>query len=123
MEHITEEERDDLLAKYDDALQWIAEKIAEQESKSITEDPAFTQDEVDKKVNKIVESFMKLQTKPKPKKPKQKKTENEEKAKTEESDAKAEEDSTNADADTEKAETTKEQDAEAGEPEMATDEL
>lgn len=42
MPWITEEDRDDLLKKYDAMEKWLEEKMLEQESKSITEEPAFT---------------------------------------------------------------------------------
>lgn len=59
--------------KYVELLQWLDEKMAEQESKSITEEPAFTKDDVEEKSMVVANEFMKMYNKKAPKKPKEKK--------------------------------------------------
>jgi len=54
--------------KYVELLQWLDEKMAEQESKSITEEPAFTKDDVEEKSMVVANEFMKMYNKKAPKK-------------------------------------------------------
>jgi len=76
MEHITEEERGEVLEKVADVRKWIEEKVEEQEKTDVTADPAFTSDEVPGQTKRIESLAAKLMKKPKPK-PVEKKNETE----------------------------------------------
>lgn len=64
---ITEEERDEVQAKIDEARKWISEKEAEQAEKQSNEDPAFLSAEVPPQGKTIQKLVTKLSKKPAPK--------------------------------------------------------
>ncbi len=74
MTHITEEERQEVLDKVDEARKWVEDKVAEQEAADQTADPVFTSEEVPGQTKKIESIVGRLMKKPKPK-PAEKKTE------------------------------------------------
>lgn len=92
MEHITEEERTEVLDKVTEVRTWIQEKVTEQENNDVTADPVFTSEEVPGQTKRIETIVTRLMKKPKPK-PVEKKNEtaddesgsSEEKTETEES--------------------------------------
>ena len=67
MTHITEEERQEVLDKVEEARKWIEEKVAEQEKADQTADPVFTSEEVPGQTKKIESIVGRLMKKPKPK--------------------------------------------------------
>lgn len=67
MEHITEEERTEVLDKVDEVRKWIQEKVAEQEKADATADPVFTSEEVPGQTKRIETIVARLMKKPKPK--------------------------------------------------------
>merc|ERR1712127_88317 len=72
MDHITEEERKEILDKVGEVRAWIDEKVAEQEAKESTEDPVFTSAEVPgqtKRIESIVARLMKKTRHLSPKRP------------------------------------------------------
>lgn len=74
-EHITEEERGEVMAKVEEARTWIAEKVAAQEATDASEDPAFTSSEVPGNMKRVESIVARLMKKPKPKPPKKNETE------------------------------------------------
>jgi len=84
MEHITEEERKEVLEKVAEAEAWVEEKVKAQEEADVTEDPVFTSEEVPGQTKRIESIVARLMKKPKPKPPKKNETE-EEKTETESS--------------------------------------
>ncbi|KAL7544481.1 hypothetical protein ACHAWF_007870, partial [Thalassiosira exigua] len=82
MEHITEEERQEVMDKVADAQKWVEEKVAEQEKADPTSDPVFTSEEVPGQTKRIEGVVARLMKKPKPKPPaEEKKNETEEEEK------------------------------------------
>ena len=85
MPWVTEEEQDDLVSKVQETIDFIEEKVQEQEKEgSLTEEPKFTMDELEGKVKKLDALKKKIYGKKKPKepkKPKEKKIEEEEEKK------------------------------------------
>jgi hypoxia up-regulated 1 len=82
---VTEDERKDVLSKVEEIRTWLAEKEAEQDKLSNTEEPVLISEELPFKT-KVVESIVaRLSRKPKPKPPKKEKKEdgNETKAENE----------------------------------------
>lgn len=79
MEHVTEEERAEVLEKVEEVRKWVEEKTGEQEKTAASEDPAFTSEEVPGQTKSIERLVAKLMKKPKPKPPKKNETESEEK--------------------------------------------
>jgi len=67
MEHITDEERGEVMEKVGEVRKWIEEKVAEQEANDVTADPVFTSDEVPGQTKNIEKLVAKLMKKPKPK--------------------------------------------------------
>ncbi|KAL7501065.1 hypothetical protein ACHAWT_009136 [Skeletonema menzelii] len=67
MTHITEEERQEVLDKVEEARKWVEEKVAEQEKADQTADPVFTSEEVPGQTKKIESIVGRLMKKPKPK--------------------------------------------------------
>lgn len=62
MEHITEDERNEVLGKVDEARKWIEEKVKAQEEADPTTDPVFKSEDVPgqtKKIESIVSKLMK----------------------------------------------------------------
>ena len=97
MEHITEEERTEVLDKVAVVRKWIEDKVAEQVAADPTTDPVFTSEEVPGQTKQIESIVQRLMKKPKPK-PVEKKNETEsEKNVTGSSDEEAGESSTEAD--------------------------
>ena len=88
MDHITEEERTEVLDKVEEVRTWIEEKVAEQEKADATADPVFTSEEVPGQTKRIESIVARLMKKPKPKPVETKKndTESSEKNETESSD-------------------------------------
>ncbi|KAL7444942.1 hypothetical protein ACHAXH_008260 [Discostella pseudostelligera] len=115
MDHITEEERTEVLEKVGEVRKWIEEKVDEQEKADATADPVFTSEEVPGQTKKIESILARLMKKPKPKPVKKNETESSEKNETQSSDdASSEESSEKAESDdTEDA--TKDSDAEKAE--------
>jgi len=68
--HITEEEKDDVHSKIEDARKWLSDKVYAQAEKDGHEDPVFTSDEVPLQAKPIHKLIAKLAKKPKPKPPK-----------------------------------------------------
>lgn len=96
MPWVTEQEQDDLTAKIEETKDWIEKRMAEQEGRALTEEPAFTMDQVDKEMEKLNKLAKKIFGKKQPKekkKPKKEETENEEAKAEEETDATAGDDS------------------------------
>jgi len=85
MEHITEEERTEVLDKVDEVRTWIEEKVGEQEKADVAGDPVFTSDEVPGQTKRIESIVAKLMKKPKPKPEKKNETEAAEKNETDSS--------------------------------------
>jgi len=83
MPHITEEERREVLDKVEEVALWIVDKNEAQEATELTEDPAFTSEEVPGQTKRIESLVAKLMKKPKPKPPKKNETEGVEKNETE----------------------------------------
>lgn len=77
---ITEEERNEVITKVEEIKTWLAEKEAEQEKVSATEDPVFSSAELPAKTKGVEILVNRLSKKPKPKPPKKKKEENATKA-------------------------------------------
>lgn len=67
MEHITEEERQEVLDKVQDVRAWIEEKVKAQEEADPTGDAVFTSEEVPGQTKKIEGIVARLMKKPKPK--------------------------------------------------------
>ena len=67
MEHITEEERGEVLEKVGEVRKWIEEKVGEQEKADATADPVFTSEEVPGQTKRIESIVARLMKKPKPK--------------------------------------------------------
>jgi hypoxia up-regulated 1 len=95
MEHITEEERTEVLDKVAVVRKWIEDKVAEQVAADPTTDPVFTSEEVPGQTKQIESIVQRLMKKPKPK-PVEKKNETEKNV-TGSSDEEAGESSTEAD--------------------------
>jgi len=87
MEHVTEEERQEVQDRVDDARAWAAEAVEKQEEADPTGDPAFTSDEVPGQTKKIESIVSRLMRKPKPKPEKKNETETDGKANEAETDA------------------------------------
>merc|ERR1712086_1022623 len=68
--HITEEEKDDVHSKIEDARKWLSDKVDAQAEKDGHEDPVFTSEEVPLQTKPIQKLIAKLSKKPKPKPPK-----------------------------------------------------
>jgi len=73
--HITEEEKDDVHSKIEDARKWLSDKVDAQAEKKGHEDPVFTSEEVPLQTKPIQKLISKLSKKPKPKPPKVEKNE------------------------------------------------
>jgi len=100
MDHITEEERTEVLEKVGEVRKWIEEKVDEQEKADATADPVFTSEEVPGQTKKIESILARLMKKPKPKPVKKNETESSEKNETQSSDdAGSEESSEKAESD------------------------
>jgi hypoxia up-regulated 1 len=67
MEHITEEERAEVLEKVGEVRKWIEEKVDEQEKADATLDLVFTSEEVPGQTKRIESIVARLMKKPKPK--------------------------------------------------------
>eukprot|EP00578_Thalassiosira_sp_NH16_P024911 CAMPEP_0181101292 /NCGR_PEP_ID=MMETSP1071-20121207/13671_1 /TAXON_ID=35127 /ORGANISM="Thalassiosira sp., Strain NH16" /LENGTH=966 /DNA_ID=CAMNT_0023184123 /DNA_START=90 /DNA_END=2990 /DNA_ORIENTATION=+ len=67
MEHITEEERTEVMDKVGEVRKWIEEKVGEQEAADVTGDPVFTSEEVPGQTKRIESIVARLMKKPKPK--------------------------------------------------------
>ena len=67
MEHITEEERQEVLDKVQDVRAWVDEKVKAQEEADPTGDVVFTSEEVPGQTKKIEGIVARLMKKPKPK--------------------------------------------------------
>ncbi|EED89924.1 heat shock protein, partial [Thalassiosira pseudonana CCMP1335] len=80
MEHITEEERSEVLDKVAEVRAWIAEKVKAQEEADQTSDPVFTSEEVPGQTKKIESIVARLMKKPKPKPVKKEETDKNETA-------------------------------------------
>lgn len=68
--HITEAERDKVLDLIANAKKWIEDKVAEQEKKSLFEDPVFHSKDVEKQILPVLQAASTLAKKPKPPPPK-----------------------------------------------------
>ena len=77
---VTEEERKEVISKVEEVKTWLAEKEAEQEKVSATEEPVFSSAELPAKTKAVEILVNRLSKKPKPKPPKKKKEENATKA-------------------------------------------
>ena len=67
MEHITQEERGEVLEKVAEVRKWVEEKVDEQEKSDVTADPVFTSEEVPGQTKRIESIVARLMKKPKPK--------------------------------------------------------
>jgi len=67
MEHITEEERKEVLDKVAEVRKWVEDKVGEQEKTDATTDPVFTSEEVPGQTKRIESIVQRLMKKPKPK--------------------------------------------------------
>lgn len=67
MEHITDEERAEVLDKVEEVRKWIEEKVDAQEKADATADPVFTSEEVPGQTKRIEAIVARLMKKPKPK--------------------------------------------------------
>ena len=70
MPWISEQEQTDLLEKVDETREWLNSKIEAQDALSADEDPAFTVDEIEKKIKPVNILAKKVFSKKKPKEPK-----------------------------------------------------
>jgi len=67
MEHITEEERAEVLDKVGEVRKWIGDKVEEQEKADVTADPVYTSEEVPGQTKRIESIVARLLKKKKPK--------------------------------------------------------
>jgi hypoxia up-regulated 1 len=107
MPQVTDEEKDDVREKIEAIRKVISEKEAEQASKEVYEDPAYTSDEIPQESKALEKLISKLNKKPKPKPEKKNETDSGNETKSEEDDeTKAEEgkESTEETADDSKSE-------------------
>jgi len=125
MPQITEEEKEDVMAKVEAVRTWLSEKEAEQEKIASHEEPAFTSAEVPLQTKSLERLIAKLLKKPKPKPVKKEEknetdtegneTKAEEGAEKKEGEASTEEEAKEGEEEEKKEETTEEGDAKAGE--------
>ena len=120
MEHITEEERKEVLDKVDEAKAWIEEKVKAQEEADPTSEPVFKSEDVPGQTKKIESIVSKLMKKPKPKPVEKNETEKNETADASEGDEKKEGEASSESTD---GETTEEKKEEATEETKEGDEL
>ena len=90
---ITEEEGKDVFAKIDEMSSWVENKMIEQDLLKLSDEPAFTLEEMVKKVKKVDDLYKKVTGKKQPKEKKPKKEQKEEDA-NEETSEEAEEKAT-----------------------------
>eukprot|EP00559_Dactyliosolen_fragilissimus_P008936 CAMPEP_0184862262 /NCGR_PEP_ID=MMETSP0580-20130426/6742_1 /TAXON_ID=1118495 /ORGANISM="Dactyliosolen fragilissimus" /LENGTH=937 /DNA_ID=CAMNT_0027360033 /DNA_START=157 /DNA_END=2970 /DNA_ORIENTATION=+ len=121
MEHITQEEREEVLAKVEDVRKWITEKEEAQAAVDPTTDPIFTSDEVPTQTKPIEILVGTLSRKPKPK-PKVEKTE-EKKNESETDDGGETEEKDASEAEEKPADTDSPEDAKSEEEKKEDDEL
>ncbi len=113
MTHITEEERQEVLDKVEEARKWVEEKVAEQEKADQTADPVFTSEEVPGQTKKIESIVGRLMKKPKPKPEKKNETDAEKNETTSEGTESTESEDLDAkDTESTEAEDKKEEEAE-----------
>lgn len=82
--HITEEERNDVLARAKELTEWLAKEAQKSEGKSKNEDLSFDSSELSKKLKKLTQLYKKVSSKKAPKPKKEKKKKEDEEKKTEE---------------------------------------
>ena len=85
MPWVSEQEQQDLIEKVEEMRDWIEKQTREQAKLTLMDEPAFTMEEVDKKMKKVTDFAKKIFGK---KKPKEKKSKKEEKAEEEEEEKK-----------------------------------
>lgn len=82
--HITEEERNDVLARAKELTEWLAKEALKSDGKSKNEDLSFDSSELSKKLKKLTQLYKKVSSKKAPKPKKEKKKKEDEEKKTEE---------------------------------------
>lgn len=95
--HITEDEKNDVYSKIEDARKWLSDNVDAQAEKEGHEDPVFTSEEVPLQTKSIQKLIAKLSKKPKPKPPKVEKKETESNTTEDEQTDKGDDESTSAD--------------------------
>lgn len=76
---ITEDESKDAYDRLDEVTKWLEEQSAAQNKRSLTEDPLFKSEDIEKKLKKATDTYKKVTNK---KKPKEKKPKGEKKEET-----------------------------------------